>query len=83
MIVENTKKYIKEQKELLDSGKVQEVNLVGVWLKLIEHYFGDSDNIDFNGWQGDYWFSNEQYEVYGCMYNATATIRIKGESSAD
>lgn len=67
------KDYIRERIEGLESG--EQISLQGVYPQVIEEVIGDfEDELDLNGWQGDYWTGNSEYEVSGCMYYGNATI---------
>lgn len=70
-------KYIKDKKVLLDSGEAGAISLKNVYPSLLEEVFGDLENFDLNGWQCDYWCSNDEYEVFGTMYYGTATVTKK------
>ena len=67
-------KYLKQKKDLLDSGEVGAISLKYVYPALLEEVFGDLEDLDLNGWQCDYWCSNDEYEVFGTMYYGTATV---------
>ncbi|XZN14464.1 hypothetical protein ACSW9O_15465 (plasmid) [Clostridium perfringens] len=69
-------KYIESEKEKLDKGEVENINLKFVNPSLIEEVFGDMENLELNGWESDYWFNNDKYRVFGCMYYGTANISL-------
>ena len=66
--------YIKREKAKLDNGEVKEIKLKNVYPSLLEEVFGDFEDFDINGWQGDYWCTNDEYKVFGTMYYGTAEI---------
>lgn len=73
---ERIEKYIEEKIKGLKSG--EEVTLKGVFPSVIEDVIGDfEDELELNGWQGDYWTGNSEYKVSGCMYYGDATITKK------
>ena len=72
-------KYIKTQKTMLDSGEVKKIKLKNVYPSLLEEVFGDLENFDLNGWQCDYWCSNDEYSIFGTMYYGTAEIEKREE----
>lgn len=77
--------YLRIEKDKLDSGEVEYLNLKGVYASAIEEVFGESesDDVDFNGWQGDYWYKTDRYEISGCMYYGTATIELRNEEEEE
>lgn len=67
--------YIKREKAKLDNGEVKEIKLKNVYPSLLEEVFGDFEDFDINGWQGDYWCTTkDEYKVFGTMYYGTAEI---------
>lgn len=66
--------YIKREKAKLDNGEVKEIKLKNVYPSLLEEVFGDFEDFDINGWQGDYWCTKDEYKVFGTMYYGTAEI---------
>ena len=73
---EQIKKYIEEKIKGLKSG--EQVSLDDVCPKTIEEVIGKfEDELELNGWQGDYWTGNSEYEVAGCMYDGDAVITKK------
>lgn len=72
---EQIREYIRENIKELKSG--ESVDLKGVYPKIIEDVIGTLEGLDLNGWEGDYWASNSEYEVSGCMYYGTAEIEKK------
>lgn len=80
MLSNMLKIYVNEEKSKLDKKEITSINLRNVNMSLIKEIFGAKDNLDLNGWQGDYWFNTEDgYFVSGCMYDGTATISIDEE----
>lgn len=73
---EQIKEYIREKIKGLKSG--EQVSLDGVCPRTIEEVIGDfEDELDLNGWQGDYWTGNSEFEVAGCMYDGDAVLTKK------
>lgn len=66
--------YIKREKAKLDNGEVKEIKLKNVYPSLLEEVFGDFEDFDINGWQGDYWCTKDEYKIFGTMYYGTAEI---------
>lgn len=66
--------YIKREKAKLDNGEVKEIKLKNVYPSLLEEVFGDFEDFDINGWQGDYWCTKDEYKVFGTMYYGAAEI---------
>lgn len=66
--------YIKREKAKLDNREVKEIKLKNVYPSLLEEVFGDFEDFDINGWQGDYWCTKDEYKVFGTMYYGTAEI---------
>lgn len=66
--------YVRKEKEKLDSGEVKEIRLKNVYPSLLEEVFGDFEDFDINGWQGDYWCTKDEYKIFGTMYYGTAEI---------
>ena len=66
--------YIRKEKEKLDSGEAKEIKLKNVYPLLLEEVFGDFEDFDINGWQGDYWCTKDEYKIFGTMYYGTAEI---------
>lgn len=62
------------EKKQLDNKEVDKIVLNNVYPSLLEDIFGEGE-LDVNGWQGDYWWSNEDYRVFGTMYYGTAEIK--------
>lgn len=75
MDITSIKNNIKEQIEKLNSG--DSIDLKLVYPELLEEVIDKFEISDINGWQCDYWAENEQYEIFGTMYYATATITKK------
>lgn len=74
--------YIRKEKEKLDSGEVKEIRLKNVYPSLLEEVFGDFedfDDFDVNGWQGDYWYTKDEYKIFGTMYYGTVEIEKRVE----
>lgn len=69
------------EKSRLDKGEIESIKLIHVYPSIIEEVFGEaSSDFETNGWECDYWFSNEKYRISGCMYYGTATItKNKGD----
>ena len=66
--------YVRKEKEKLDSGEVKEIRLKNVYPSLLEEVFGDFEDFDIYGWQGDYWCTKDEYKIFGTMYYGTAEI---------
>lgn len=71
--------YIEKEKEKLDSGEVKEIRLKNVYPSLLEEVFGDFEDFDINGWQGDYWCTKDEYKIFGTMYYGTAEIEKRAD----
>lgn len=72
--------YIKVELAKLDSGEATSVDLKNVSLRMLERYLEDDhEDLEFNGWQGDYWCTNSRYKISGCMYDATVTVSLGNE----
>lgn len=70
--------YIKAELEKLDKCEVETINLKNVSLSILENYLDeDHEDLEFNGWQGDYWCTNGKYKISGCMYDATVNISLR------
>ena len=67
--------YIKKEKERLDAGEVNEIDLKNVYPSTLEEVFGDFEDFDINGWQGDYWCTKNEYKIFGTTYYGTAKIK--------
>lgn len=73
---------VKEALKDLFDGKLDCVNVKNITPKLFENYVGNyaeiDNDIDFNGWQCDYWYKceykNEIYSVFGGAWYGNATI---------
>ena len=76
MTIEEIRERLKELKTPLDV-----VNLEGVYPKLVIEAIGGMNvsTYDINGWDADYWFSNDKYSVFGTMFNGTAKISLNCE----
>ena len=71
--------YIEKEKEKLDSGEAKEIKLKNVYPSLLEEVFGDFEDFDINGWQGDYWCTKDEYKIFGTMYYGTAEIEKRAD----
>ena len=80
MTIEEIRERLKELKTPLDV-----VNLEGVYPKLVIEAIGgmNVDTYDLNGWDADYWFSNDKYSVFGTMFNGTARISLSCEEEEE
>ncbi|HDR7066984.1 TPA: hypothetical protein QCW42_004090 [Bacillus cereus] len=74
-----TRVYIKSELIRLDSGEVKNLTLKGVYPSVLEGVLGSFEDVETNGWQGDYWTKTDKYEISGCMYYGKATISLRGE----
>ena len=71
--------YARKEKEKLDSGEAKEIRLKNVYPSLLEEVFGDFEDFDINGWQGDYWCTKDEYKIFGTMYYGTAEIEKRAD----
>ena len=76
MTIEEIRERLKELKTPLDV-----VNLEGVYPKLVIEAIGGMNvsTYDINGWDADYWFSNDKYSVFGTMFDGIARISLNCE----
>lgn len=67
------KEKLKELKSVHDK-----ISLTDVCPRAISDAIGGIhwDTYETNGWDGDYWFSNDTYTVFGTMFEGTATISL-------
>lgn len=76
---EQIKEYIKKEISQLENGKATSIKLSNVCPSDLESVIGELEDLDFNGWQGDYWGKTDEYSVFGTMYYGTVTISLKTE----
>ena len=76
MTIEEIRERLKELKTPWDV-----VRLEGVYPKLVSEAIGGMDisTYDINGWDADYWFSNDKYSVFGTMFDGIARISLNCE----
>ena len=83
LITKESKSKIKDEVTKLFNGEVESVEFIGIYpsliISILENVGADvSEDMDTNGWQGDYWidlkYNNEKYSIDGCMYYGTVTI---------
>ena len=84
LITQESKSKIKDEVTKLFNGEVESVEFIGIYPSLIITTLEDlgadvSEDIDVNGYLGDYWitleYNNEKYSIDGCMYYGTVTVK--------
>lgn len=74
---EKIREYIKREVKRIEDGETKEVHLEGVYADCIEDVIGSMEDLDFNGWEGDYWGHTDKYSVSGGMWYGDAIIRVR------